>query len=82
MIDFKKACELALNTETSPSNIHTAWDFGTFFLFSLSPLYVTEGEQYDTGTVFTAVDKQSGRVYDYDITSDLDAFDEAVVLIK
>lgn len=82
MIDFEKACKLALATESTPSNVHTAWDFGSFFLFSLAPLYVKEGERYDTGTVFTAVDKASGKVYDYDITSDLDAFEKAAVLIE
>lgn len=82
MIDFKKACELALATESTPSSIHTAWDFGSFFLFSLAPVYVKESDRYDSGTVFTAVDKRSGRVYDYDITSDLDAFDDAAVLIE
>lgn len=81
MRDFETACEKALLNEGVPSKVHTAWDFGDFFLFSLAPMDVKENEQYDTGTVFTAVDKKSGRLFEYDITSDLDAFENAVVLI-
>lgn len=31
--------------------------------------------------IFTAVDKETGRVYDYDITSDLDAYFNAEVVV-
>lgn len=81
MIDFKRACEKAILKEGVPTRVHTAWDFGDFFLFSLAPMDVKEGERYDTGTVFTAVDKKTGQLFEYDITSDLDAFDNAVVLV-
>lgn len=81
MIDFKTACEKVILNEGIPSKVHTAWDFGNFFLFSLAPMDVKEAERYDTGTVFTAVDKSSGRLFEYDITSDLDAFENAIVLV-
>lgn len=49
-------------------------DFGTFFLFNLAPMYIDNSENYETGTEFDAVDKKTGRVFTYDITSDPDAF--------
>lgn len=82
MIDFKKACELALKEEGIPSTIYTAWDFGDFFLFSLAPYKTPSNIRYETGTVFTAVDKSTGRVYDYDLTSDLELFLNATVLVN
>lgn len=82
MVDFKKASELAMKTESIESKIHTAWDFGSFYLFSIAPTYIRSSDLYDTGTIFTAVDKRTGRVYDYDITSDLDAFERATVISK
>lgn len=51
-------------------------DFGTFFVFSLRPMG-DESDVYFSGTVFDAVDKKTGRVFAYDITSDLDAYDTA-----
>lgn len=80
MIDFKRASQLAIGTESVKSIVHTAWDFGSFYLFSIAPAYIRPSDQYDTGTIFTAVDKRTGRVYDYDITSDLDAFEKAAVV--
>ena len=52
-------------------------DFGTFFVFSLAPLYVKNTDNYLTGTVMDAVDKQTGRIFKYDITSDIDAYEKA-----
>lgn len=73
-------CVLTAIKTNGPSKVHTAWDFGKFFLFSMAPLTWQKGEPYDTGTIFTAVDKRTGRVYDYDITSDLDSFLNAEVV--
>lgn len=67
-------CVLIAIKANGPSKVHTAWDFGSFFLFSMSPLDWPKGESYDTGTTFTAVDKKTGNSFDYDLTSDLDAF--------
>lgn len=81
MIDFEKACELAIKNEGEPSTIHTAWDYGVFYLFSVAPINLPDSIKYDTGTIFTAVDKSSGKVYDYDITTDLEAFENAKILL-
>lgn len=53
-------------------------DFGSFFLFGLAPLDAPEGETYRTGRLFDAVDKKTGRIYKYDITSDIDAYYDSI----
>lgn len=73
-------CVLASIKANGPSKVHTAWDFGSFYLFSMAPLDWPKGETYDTGTIFTAVDKKTGRASEYDITSDLDSFLKAKVI--
>lgn len=80
MITFEKACSKAVSQYGSIFKIHTAWDFGSFWVFSIAPFYTNDNEKYETGTVFTAIDKKSGRVFDYDIVSDLDAYFNATVL--
>lgn len=51
-----------------------AWDFGEFWLFSLGPLNFPKGQVYVTGNVMISVDKRSGKVNNYDISSDPKAF--------
>lgn len=52
-------------------------DFGSFYVFCLAPLDVKDSDEYLTGTIFESVDKKTGRVFEYDITSDIDAYDRA-----
>lgn len=52
-------------------------DYGTFYVFCLAPIYVNDDEEYSTGTVMDAVDKKTGRVFMYDISSDIDAYERA-----
>lgn len=51
------------------------------FIFFLAPMYISDGEGYVTGTVFPAVDKKNGTVFQYDIISDLDAYENAIVIM-
>lgn len=50
-------------------------DFGNFYVFSLIPYDSSEANY--TGVVFPAVDKSNGRIFDYDITSDIEAYENA-----
>lgn len=52
-------------------------DFGTFYLFLFAPLFLNVHEGYLTGVTFDAVDKQTGKIFEYDISNDLDAFEKA-----
>lgn len=52
-------------------------DYGSFFAFTLAPLYIDESEDYISGTTMTAVDKKTKRVFEYDITSDVSAYERA-----
>lgn len=52
-------------------------DYGTFFAFLLAPLYISDEQEYVTGTTLIAVDKKTGRIFDYDITSDIIAYENA-----
>lgn len=52
-------------------------DFGDFFVFSLCPLDKVSNETYYTGTVMDAVDKKTGKVFKYDLTDDIEAYQNA-----
>ena len=38
---------------------------------------VADDGDYFTGTVFDAIDKKTGRIFEYDITDDSDAYEKA-----
>lgn len=61
--------------------VRAALEFNSFYLFTLAPIYVSDEDEYVTGTIFPAVDKKSGHIFEYDITSDLDAFDSAIKVL-
>lgn len=52
-------------------------DFGTFYVFCFSSIDAPDGEMQLSGTVYPRVDKDTGRVSEYDITEDVDAYLEA-----
>lgn len=78
MVTYTEAVDIA--RDDSDESLHTAWDFGRFYLFAFAPPGFPPGEPCSIGTMFTAVDKSSGRKYLYDITSDLDAYENAKVI--
>lgn len=61
--------------------IRSCLDFGKFYLFTLAPLYIGENDDYVTGTIFPAVDKRTGKIFQYDIMTDFDAYKNAVEVI-
>lgn len=61
--------------------IRACMDYGDFFVFTLAPLYVKNSDYYVTGRIFPAVDKRTGKVFEYDITSDFDAFENAIKVV-
>lgn len=61
--------------------IQSCLDFGEFYTFVLVPLYVEDVDTYVTGTIFPSVYKKSGRIFQYDITTDLNAFENAKKVI-
>lgn len=50
--------------------------FKGFYVFSIEPITKGSGT-YATGRIFPAVDMKTGRVFNYDITSDIDAYEAA-----
>lgn len=52
-------------------------DFGTFFVFSLCPLDKISNETYYTGTVMDAVDKKTGKTFKYDLTDNIESYNNA-----
>lgn len=66
-----------LSKEYPLMKVRSCLDFGTFFVFCLAPLDVKETDEYMTGTCMEAVDKKTGKVFIYDITSDFDAYERA-----
>lgn len=57
--------------------LRSCLDFGTFFVFSITPMYVKDDDTYYSGTEFDAIDKRTGRHFFYDITSDFAAYQKA-----
>lgn len=66
-----------LQKENPTMYARSCLDFGSFYLFTMVPAGLEDEDEYMTGRIFPAVDKKTGKVFDYDITTDLDAFDEA-----
>lgn len=62
--------------------IRSCLEYDTFYLFALAPIYISNNEDYVTGTIFPAVNKKTGEIFQYDITSDLDAYEAAVPVIQ
>lgn len=76
MVSVNSAYEIA-KQKYQVSKLLSCLDFGSFYLFSFAPLFENTNEGYLTGTTFDAVDKTTGVLYEYDISSDIDAFDRA-----
>ncbi len=49
-------------------------DFGNFYVFCIVRWFEDPKDNYLSGTVFDAVDKKTGKIFEYDITSDPDAY--------
>lgn len=65
-------------TDANPGfKITSMYDYGEFYVAYIRPYSMGDNEQYSTGVTFPAVDKKTGKVYDYRITSDLVKFDNA-----
>lgn len=74
-----EAFELLVRTnyKTPLIRCRSCLDFGSFFVFCVAPMNVRDTDSYFTGTTFEAVDKKTGKIFDYDITSDVDAYENA-----
>lgn len=73
---FKKIVKA--NYNSSPfMKCRACLDFGAFYVFCIAPMDVADDGDYFTGTVFDAIDKKTGRIFEYDITDDSDAYDMA-----
>lgn len=48
-------------------------DFGDFYIFFMVPIW-KDTDDYVTGTIFEAIRKENGEIFEYDITSDADAY--------
>lgn len=66
-----------LSKDYPMSRVIACLDYGYFYVFSLIPADIPSGETYYTGTVMDAVDKKTGKVFKYDLTSDIDAYENA-----
>lgn len=64
-------CYKIASKELKINNIRGCMDLGSFYIFSLAPINVSDNENYVTGTVFDAVDKRTGKMFPFDITSDI-----------
>lgn len=54
--------------------IRSCLEYKDFYLFVLAPLYIQDYDDYVTGTVFPIVNKRTGKISQYDILSDYDAY--------
>lgn len=75
MLTAKQAYKV-LSKDNPASIVKSCLDFGSFFAFSLAPITIGD-KVYYTGTTMDAVDKKTGMIFEYDITSDIDAYENA-----
>lgn len=75
MLNAEQAYKI-LTKEKPASIVKSCLDFGKFFAFSLAPITIGK-ETYYTGTVMDAVDKRTGKTFEYDILSDVKAYEKA-----
>ena len=76
MISYKEA-EAKILKKHKLSKISSAKEFDSFFLFALVPFYMKEGESVNSGTIFPAIDKKTGKEFRYNILSNPAAFQNA-----
>lgn len=50
------------------------FDLGNFFVFNVAPYSNSDGSTIHSGTVYPAVDKRNGKVFKYDIMSDVELY--------
>ena len=79
-MDLKKAADI-VQKRYPLLIIRACSEYDTFYLFTLAPIYIHNSDEYVTGTVFPAVDKKTGKIFQYDITSDYEAFEKTKKVI-
>lgn len=79
MIDLKEAVEI-VQKESPGLYPRSCTDFGEFWLFAMGAPNFENDDQYATGRIFPIVYKETGKLDEYDITSDMDAFLEAELI--
>lgn len=79
MITYKEACTI-VKKENPTMLIRSAMDYKNFYLFVLAPIYISDDDDYMTGTIFPIVDKKTGTVSLYDILEDYDAYENAKII--
>lgn len=76
MITVEQAYKKVIK-EDPMSKLSMCLDFGKFWVFFLRPFYMSDDEEYLTGTSFPAVKKDSGELFDYDLTENVNAYENA-----
>lgn len=66
-----------LRKEYPLSRVRGCLDYGKFYVFSLAPMGVSDDQRYFSGTILPAVEKRTGRIFEYDITIDIGAYNRA-----
>lgn len=80
MFDYADAEKVILEV-CQGQKIIDAWEMADKFLFSMAPNDFPSDETYMVGTVFTAIRKKDGAVFNYDILEDPEAFLEAEKIV-
>lgn len=75
------AAEEIVNKICPDQKILDAWEMEDKFLFSTAPEDWPDDEPYMVGTIFMAIRKEDGAVFEYDILEDPDAFLEAEKIV-
>lgn len=76
MVNAKQAYE-KIKKDYPISKLLACVEFGDFFLFNFAPMLENTDDGYYTGTEFPIVNKKTGEISLYDITSDVDAYESA-----
>lgn len=76
MLDVQQSYEKIISRYPL-SRVSKCLDFGNFFVFFIRPFEIPIKKQYFSGTVFPAVNKKTGAIYNYDITDNVALYERA-----
>lgn len=69
-------CYKIASKELKVNKVRGCKDLGKFYIFSLAPINISDDDDYVTGTTFDAVDKQTGRLFIFDVMSNISLFEK------
>lgn len=79
-MDAISAYKLIVKTSGVLYTVRICKDLGDSYIFALGPYNVSSEDPCYMGKTFTGVDKQSGKIFSYDIIKNRDSYKKAKIV--